>query len=98
MGKPGVRAAGEKNGRHSISSPLAKHKYNCRYLLLTFRKQIRKKKISKNYFHTLHGTMFHGPLTNTSSLKIKQLNGHAGCRITAAPTRNPKVGCPQNKK
>ena len=53
MGEPGVRAAGEKNGRHSFSSPLVKYKYNCRYLLMTFRKRICKKKFSKNDFHTL---------------------------------------------
>ncbi len=44
--------------------------YNCRYFLITFLKQIGQKKICKNGFHTLQGTMFHRPLTNTSSLKI----------------------------
>ncbi len=70
MGEPGVTAAGETNGRHSISSPLVKYKYNCRYLLMTFRKRIHKKKFGKNGNHTLQGTMSHRPLTNTSSLKI----------------------------
>jgi hypothetical protein len=70
MGEPGVGAAGETNGRHSISSQVVKYKYNCRYFLMTFRKRISKKKFSKNYFHTLQGIMFHRPLTNTSSLKI----------------------------
>ncbi len=37
---------------------------------MTFRKQIRKKKFGKNDFHTVQDTMFHRPLTNTSSLKI----------------------------
>jgi hypothetical protein len=70
MGEPGVRAAGEKKGRHSISSPLVKYKYNCHYLLMTFRKRLRKKKFSKNDLHTLQGTLFHRLLTNTSRLKI----------------------------
>jgi hypothetical protein len=69
---PGFRAAGEKNCRQSISSSLVKYKINCRYLLMTFRKRMRKKKFSKNCFHTLQGTMFHRPLTNTSSLKITE--------------------------
>jgi hypothetical protein len=30
----------------------------------------RQKKFGKNGFHTLQGTMFYGPLTNTSSFKI----------------------------
>jgi hypothetical protein len=30
----------------------------------------RRKKFGKNSFHTLQGTMFHRPLTNTSSFKI----------------------------
>jgi hypothetical protein len=47
-----------------------KIEYNCRYFLMTFRKQIRKNKFSKNDFHTLQVTMSHRPLTNTSSLKI----------------------------
>jgi hypothetical protein len=47
-----------------------KIEYNCRYFLMTFRQRIRKDKFSKNDFHTLQGTMFHRPLTNTSSLKI----------------------------
>jgi hypothetical protein len=78
IGEPGVRAAGETNGRHSISSQLVKYKYNCRYFLMTFRKRISKKKFSKNDFHTLQGTLFHRPLTNTSSLKITA----AYCRST----------------
>jgi hypothetical protein len=47
-----------------------KIEHNCRYFLMTFRKQIRKNKFSKNGFHTLQGTTFHRLLTNTSSLKI----------------------------
>jgi hypothetical protein len=37
---------------------------------MTFGKLIGEKKFSKNSFHTLQGTMFLRPLTNTSSLKI----------------------------
>ncbi len=47
-----------------------KIEYNCRYFLMTFRKQIHKNKFSKNDFHTLQVTMSHRPLTNTSSLKF----------------------------
>ena len=44
--------------------------YNCRYFIMSFRTQIHKKKLGKNGFHTLQGTMSHRPLTNASSLKI----------------------------
>ena len=47
-----------------------KIEYNCRYFIMSFRKQIHKKKVGKNGFHTLQGTMSHRPLTNASSLKI----------------------------
>ncbi len=47
-----------------------KIEYNCRYFLMTLRKQIHKKKFGKNGFHILQGTMSHRPLANTSSLKI----------------------------
>ncbi len=46
-----------------------KIEYNCRYFIKTFRKLISEKKFGKICFHTLQGTMFHRPLTNTSSLK-----------------------------
>jgi hypothetical protein len=48
----------------------SKIEYNCCYFLMTFRTKILKKKFGKNGFHTLQGTMYHRPLTNTSSLKI----------------------------
>ncbi len=44
--------------------------YNCRYFIMTFRKQIGEYKFGKNCFHTLQSTMSHRPLTNSSSLKI----------------------------
>jgi hypothetical protein len=44
--------------------------YNCHYFILTFRMQIHKKKFRKKCFRNLQGTMYHRPLTNTSSLKI----------------------------
>jgi hypothetical protein len=66
MGKPGVRAAGQKT---SISSPLVKFEYNCRYLLMTFRKRIRKNEFSKNDFHTLTG--YYVSLPNDQYLKFK---------------------------
>ncbi len=47
----------------------SKIELNCRYFLMTFRKQIHKK-FGKNGFHTLQGTMYHRPLANTPSLKI----------------------------
>jgi hypothetical protein len=43
-----------------------KIEYNCRYFIMSF----RKKKFCKNDFQTLQGTVFHRPLTNSSSLKI----------------------------
>jgi hypothetical protein len=54
---------------HLWPSP-AKIEYYCRYFIMTFRKLIGEKQFGKNGFHTLQGTMFHHPLTNTSSLKI----------------------------
>jgi hypothetical protein len=47
-----------------------KIEYNCGYFIMTFCKQISEKKLSKNGFHTLLGTMFHRTLTNASILKI----------------------------
>jgi len=47
-----------------------KIEYNCRYFIMTLCKLIGEKKFGKNGFHTLQGTMFHHPLTITSSLKI----------------------------
>jgi hypothetical protein len=47
-----------------------KIEYYCRYFIMTFRTQIHKIKFGKNDFHTLQGTMFHHPLTYSSSLKI----------------------------
>ncbi len=47
-----------------------KIEYNCRYFILSFRKQIGEHKFGKNSFHTLQSTMSHRPLTNSSSLKI----------------------------
>jgi hypothetical protein len=37
----------------SMTHSPGKIEYNCRYFLMTFRKQIRKNKFSKNDFHTL---------------------------------------------
>ncbi len=47
-----------------------KIEYNCRYFIMSFRKQIGEYKFGKNCFHTLQSTMSHRPLTNASSLKI----------------------------
>jgi hypothetical protein len=47
-----------------------KKEYNCRYFIMTFRKQIGEYKIGKNCFHTLQSPMSHRPLTTSSSLKI----------------------------
>jgi hypothetical protein len=47
-----------------------KIEYNCRYFIMTFRKQIGEYKFGKNCFHTLQSSMSHRPLTNSSSLKI----------------------------
>ncbi len=49
-----------------VTHSRGKIEFNCRYFLMTF----RKKKLCKNDFPTLQGTMSHRPLTNTSSLKI----------------------------
>jgi hypothetical protein len=67
---PGVRAAGETNAQHSVSSQLVKYNIIVATIFMTFRTQIQTKKCGKNGFLTLQGTMSHRPLTNTSSLKI----------------------------
>jgi len=54
----------------SMTHSPGKIEYNCRYFIMTFRKQIGEYKFGKNCFHTLQSTMSHRPLTNTSSLKI----------------------------
>jgi hypothetical protein len=67
---PGVRAAGKTDARHSVSSQLVKYNKIVATIFMTFRTQIHKKKFGKNGFRNLQGTMYHRPLTNTSSLKI----------------------------
>jgi hypothetical protein len=54
----------------SMTHSPGKIEYNCRYFIMTFHTQIHKKKVGKNGFHTLQGTLSHRPLTNASSLKI----------------------------
>jgi hypothetical protein len=55
VGEPRVRAAGEKNSQTF-------------YFISTG--ENTQKKFSKTDFHTLQGTIFHHPLTNTSKLKF----------------------------
>ncbi len=54
----------------SMTHSPGKIEYNCRYFIMTFRKQIEEYKFGKNCSHTLQSTMSHRLLTNTSSLKI----------------------------
>ncbi len=54
----------------SMTHSPGKIEYNCRYFIMSFRKQIDKYKFGKNSFHTIQSTMSHRPLTNASSLKI----------------------------
>jgi len=54
----------------SMTHSPGKIEYNCRYFIMTFRTQIHKKKFGKKCFRNLKGTMYHRPMTNTSSLKI----------------------------
>jgi hypothetical protein len=70
MGEPGVRAAGKTNAQHSVSSQLVKYNIIGASIFMIFRTQIHKKKLGKNGFSNLQGTISHRPLTNTSSLKI----------------------------
>jgi hypothetical protein len=67
---PWVRAAGETDARHSVSSQLVKYNIIGATRFMTFRTQIHTKKFGKKCFRNLQGTMSHRPLTNTSSLKI----------------------------
>ncbi len=67
---PWVRAAGETDAQHSVSSQLVKYNIIGTTIFMTFRTQIHTKKFGKNGFGNLQGTMSHRPLTNTSSLKI----------------------------
>ena len=67
---PWVRAAGETDARHSVSSQLVKYNIIGATIFMTFCTQIHTKKFGKNGFRNLQGTMSHRPLTNTSSLKI----------------------------
>jgi len=80
---PWVRAAGETDARHSVSSQLVKYNIIGATIFMTFRTQIHIKKFGKNGFRNLQGTMSHRPLTNTSSLKSLQLtSAHIGLLFT----------------
>ncbi len=65
---PWVRAAGETDARHSVSSQLVKYNIIGATIFMTFRTEIHTKKFGKKGFRNLQGTMPHRPLTNTSSL------------------------------
>ena len=54
----------------SMTHSPGKIEYNCRYFIMTFRKQIGEYKFGKNCFHTVQSTMSHRPLSKSSSLKI----------------------------
>jgi hypothetical protein len=62
---------------------------------MTFRKLMGEKKFGKNGSHTLQGTMFHNPLTNTSSFKITAAycrgQEHACYRSHRSACRGPWV-------
>ncbi len=66
----------------SMTHSQGKIEYNCRYFIMTFRKQIGEYKSGKNCFHTLQSTMSHRPLTNTSSLKIAAAYSSCFCENT----------------
>jgi hypothetical protein len=53
----------------TVHTTSGKIEYNCRYFIMSFRKQIGEYKFGKNCFHTPQSTMSHR-LTNASSLKI----------------------------
>ncbi len=48
-----------------------KIEYNCRYFILSFRRQIGEHKFGKNGFHTLQSTMSHRPPPIDQFLKFK---------------------------
>ncbi len=79
---PWVRAAGETNARHSVSSKLVKYNIIGATIFMTFRTQIHTKKFCKNGFRNLQGTMSQRPLTNTSSLKITAAYCTGNIKIT----------------
>ena len=54
----------------SMTHSPGKIEYNCRYFIMSFRKQIGEYKFGKNCLYTLQSTMSHRPSTNSSSLKI----------------------------
>ncbi len=58
---PWVRAAGETNARHSVSSQLVKYNIIGATIFMTFRTQIHTKQFSKNGYRNLQGTMSHRP-------------------------------------
>ncbi len=69
-GEPRLEIAQTIRLNCSTTHSPGKIEYNCRYFILSFRKQIGEYKFGKNSFHTLQSTMSHCPLTNASSLKI----------------------------
>jgi hypothetical protein len=69
-GEQGLDIAQTIGPNCSLTHSPGKTEYNCRYFIMSFRKQIGEYKFGKNCFYTLQRTMSHRPSTNSSSLKI----------------------------
>jgi hypothetical protein len=69
-GERGIDRAQTIGPNCSMTHSPDKIEYNCRYFIMSFRKQIGEYKFGKNCFYTLRSTMSHRPSTNSSSLKI----------------------------
>ncbi len=69
-GERGIDRAQTMGPNCSMTHSPGKIEYNCRYFIMSFRKQIGEYKFGKKFFYTLRSIMSHHPSTNSSSLKI----------------------------